>query len=105
MDRGKMVDQRSGPGENLTHFLLLLCSQTRESEALTMKVVPCGVVQSAAMRSMSDGMEPRTSVLSTSILALLLAAGSMCFGQSAAQPLTPGTIVTGQCQGHERSEE
>jgi len=66
-----------------------------------MKVVPCGVVQSAAMRSMSDGMEPRTSVLSTSILALLLAAGSMCFGQSAAQPLTPGTIVTGQCQGHE----
>lgn len=32
---------------------------------------------------------------------LLLAACSICFGQGNLQPLQPGTVVTGQCAGHE----
>jgi hypothetical protein len=32
---------------------------------------------------------------------LVTAVDSMCFAQSAQQPLTAGTVVTGQCQGHE----
>ncbi len=54
------------------------------------------VIQSAPMNSIWDGFQPRTGVLP-----LLLAASSMCFGQGVPQPLTPGTVVTGQCQGHE----
>ena len=49
---------------------------------------------------MSDGIRPRTSVLSTGVFSILLVAASVCFGQSAPQPLTTGTVVIGQCQGH-----
>ena len=53
------------------------------------------------MSSLSNGIGPRAGVLSTSVLAILLAAGLNCFGQGGATPLNPGTVVTGQCQGHE----
>src|SRR5215472_760518 len=36
----------------------------------------------------------------SALLLLICLASSACFGQSA-KPLTPGTVVTGQCQGHE----
>src|SRR5262245_5132814 len=43
----------------------------------------------------------RTICTRVTIFLVFLAVSSICFGQS--QPLTPGTVVTGQCQGHENS--
>jgi hypothetical protein len=34
------------------------------------------------------------------VAALVCASAGVCFGQSAPQPLNPGTIVIGECQGH-----
>lgn len=48
------------------------------------------------MKSTWDGLYARSGTL-----LLLLVASSICVGQSTPQPLTAGTIVTGQCQGHE----
>src|SRR5215475_12450481 len=55
-----------------------------------------------ALFTASKMSAPNFRRIGSACLLLACFAGSVCFGQDA-QPLRPGTPVTGQCQGRERN--